>query len=300
MFSKLLKQYKKPTIGLTATPTRLWRGNDHFSGKPVTMSKMLHRTRPKAFSSIISVTQIRELLEGGFWCKPKYDVRDFDTQLLTWNKANSEYTDRSVEHALSANNTRREAVDAAVMAHETYGRRHVLIFTTSIESAHWIAAALGPKAAALSSKTKKRERKRILREFKSGKLSYVVNVEVLTTGFDFPSLDCIILGRPTQSYALYYQMICRGVRPFESKPNCLVIDLVDNFSVFGAVDDMTVYDHPEHGWGIYLGRRIITNVPVNEMKYIKDTTSTRQTIGRGQFRTLAPLRDPHTLPRIHL
>lgn len=64
-------------------------------------------------------------------------------------------------------------------------------------------------------------------------MRFVVNVGVLTTGFDFPALDCIILARPTKSLALYYQMVGRGVRPFPKKETCEVYDLCGNWGTFG-------------------------------------------------------------------
>ena len=63
----------------------------------------------------------------------------------------------------------------------------------------------------------------------------MVNVGVLTTGFDFPNLDCIILSRPTKSLALYYQMVGRGVRPAPNKEKCDVFDLCGNWATFGNV-----------------------------------------------------------------
>lgn len=270
MYGQLLQHYKGPVVGLTATPTRLWTGNNPFTGQKETMSKMLHRIKPRVFSHVIDVIQIPELVTQGYWTKPLYDVRDFDTTYLAWNTTRSDYTEASILKALEANETREEAVKAAKKAHTVFGRRHVLIFTVSVKDAQWIAGQLGERAAYLHAETPAAERRRILRDFKAGDLSYVANVEVLTTGFDFPSLDCILLGRPTQSYALYYQMVGRGVRPFQSKPNCLVVDLVNNFSTFGPIEEMRVEDHPVHGWGIYLGRRIITRVPVGQVKYVQE------------------------------
>ena len=85
----------------------------------------------------------------------------------------------------------------------------------------------------VSSKNTKKEREEILSDFKSGKVSFVVNVGILTTGFDFPALDCIILARPTKSLALFYQMVGRGVRPAQNKTNCEIYDLCGNWGTFG-------------------------------------------------------------------
>lgn len=72
-------------------------------------------------------------------------------------------------------------------------------------------------AKVITAKTKSEERDNIITGFKDGNIKIVFNVGVLTTGFDHPSLDCIILIRPTRSIGLYYQMIGRGVRIAEGK-----------------------------------------------------------------------------------
>jgi len=59
----------------------------------------------------------------------------------------------------------------------------------------------------------------------------------LTTGFDFPELDAIIMARPTNSLSLYYQIIGRGLRKAEGKENCLLIDLSGNVNKFGKIEN---------------------------------------------------------------
>lgn len=75
--------------------------------------------------------------------------------------------------------------------------------------------------------TTKEERRDIIEEFKSGKLPILVNCGILTTGFDYERLDCIILARPTKSKILYTQVIGRGLRLHPDKENCMIIDVVD-------------------------------------------------------------------------
>jgi DNA repair protein RadD len=66
------------------------------------------------------------------------------------------------------------------------------------------------------------------RLFERGKLKYLCNVNVLTTGFDAPHIDCVALLRPTMSPGLYYQMVGRGFRLHPGKQNCLVLDFGGN------------------------------------------------------------------------
>ena len=73
-------------------------------------------------------------------------------------------------------------------------------------------------------------------------LKYLVNVNVLTTGFDAPNIDCVVLLRPTNSPGLYYQMVGRGFRLHPSKENCLVLDFGGNILRHGPVDDLQIKD----------------------------------------------------------
>jgi DNA repair protein RadD len=89
------------------------------------------------------------------------------------------------------------------------------------------------------------ERDRVLSDFRSGKLKYLVNVNVLTTGFDAPNIDCVAMVRPTLSPGLYYQMVGRGFRLHEGKENCLVLDFGGNVLRHGPVDAVRVR-RPKH------------------------------------------------------
>ncbi len=80
------------------------------------------------------------------------------------------------------------------------------------------------------------ERDATLEDFKTGKLKNLVNVNVLTTGFDAPNIDCVVMVRPTMSAGLYYQMVGRGFRLHEDKTDCLVLDFAGNILRHGPVD----------------------------------------------------------------
>jgi superfamily II DNA or RNA helicase len=107
--------------------------------------------------------------------------------------------------------------------------RKALIFTPTVELAHEMAEVFqegGVAAEALDGGTPHNERKAILARLKSGATRVVANAAVLTEGFDEPTLDCIIVARPTLSRPLYVQMVGRGTRTFPGKQDCMVIDLV--------------------------------------------------------------------------
>jgi DNA repair protein RadD len=86
-------------------------------------------------------------------------------------------------------------------------------------------------------------------DFRSGKLKYLCNINVLTTGFDAPNIDCIAMLRPTMSPGLYYQMTGRGFRLHESKKDCLVLDFGGNIVRHGPVDCLRITDAAVRGDG---------------------------------------------------
>jgi superfamily II DNA or RNA helicase len=97
------------------------------------------------------------------------------------------------------------------------------------------------KAEAIYGELSKSKRSEILRKFRSGEIDVLCNCQLLTEGFDEPSIEAIILARPTKSKTLYCQMVGRGVRPYKDKKHCLIYDLSDeihnicNFNVLGGI-----------------------------------------------------------------
>jgi DNA repair protein RadD len=138
----------------------------------------------------------------------------------------------------------REAITIAALK-ETVAlaadRKHWLIFASGIEHAKHIAEFLeshfGITAAAVHSQLTDEERDRYLKDFRSGKIQAIVNNNILTTGFDFPEIDCIVMLRPTASPGLWVQMLGRGTRPALGKENCLVLDFAGNTKRLGPIND---------------------------------------------------------------
>lgn len=81
----------------------------------------------------------------------------------------------------------------------------------------------------MSGKTKPKERERVLRDFRRGRLDALVSCEVLTEGYDESRVSCVVMARPTASRGLYYQCVGRGMRidPASGKSDCLVLDVID-------------------------------------------------------------------------
>ncbi len=118
------------------------------------------------------------------------------------------------------------------IAERTKNRRSVLLFAAGVEHGKRVAQTLserhGLECGFVSAATPKGERAELIQRFCDGDLKYLCNVQVLTTGFDSPRIDCVGLLRPTMSPGLYVQMVGRGLRIAEGKTDCLVLDYVKN------------------------------------------------------------------------
>jgi DNA repair protein RadD len=242
MYERFINGLSLPVVGLTATPYRLRSYRHWATGEPTGESRILTRTRPKLFKKIIHITQIGELYASGHLSPVKY-VQDltYNAKAIKSNTTGAGYDDK----ALLEYNKRMEVINKAVKVVLGTRQNHCLMFTkfrSESQQAVSMIEGNGVSCVEISAETKKRDREQILHDFKSGRIKCVVNVGVLTTGFDFPALDCIILARPTKSVALYYQMVGRGIRVTDDKDFCAVYDLCGNVKQFGKIEEFEIYD----------------------------------------------------------
>lgn len=252
----------RQVIGLTATPYRLGKGLNGAS-----MLKFLTRTRPRIFERMLYYCQISELLNKGYLADLKYyDLTSIDLSRVRSNSTGADYDDNSLirEYERSGFYDKLTTTTLRVLRPKDGSQRNgILVFTKFTKEAEELVEKLkykGINAETVSAQTKKYERDRIVTEFKEGKIKVVANVGVLTTGFDHPALDTIILARPTKSLALYYQMIGRAIRPFKGK-NGWIIDLGGSFKQFGRVQDLKIgLEKPNtQMWAVFSNGRQLTN-----------------------------------------
>ena len=129
------------------------------------------------------------------------------------------------------------------------------MFTRFTTEAEHLSRKFGDIAGFVCGETPKRERERLLADFKTQKLHFMCNVGVLTTGFDYPALDTIVMARPTRSLALWYQIVGRALRPYDGKDGW-VVDLCGTYNRFGRVEDLVIRDNEGRGmYEIYSGNR---------------------------------------------
>lgn len=122
-------------------------------------------------------------------------------------------------------------------------RRAGIVFCVNVAHAEAVLDALhdaGEAAALVHGGTPKDERAELIAEFQAMRLRWMVNVNVLSEGFDAPHIDCVAMLRPTKSPGMYYQQVGRGFRMAPGKADCLVLDYAGNMLEHGPVDAIRV------------------------------------------------------------
>ena len=215
--------------GLTATPYRLGSGyifQMHPDGKVNTPDT----AKDPYFMKCVSAIQAPELIEQGYLTPPLVGTAGagkYDTSGLVANKAGN-FDATAVDQAYHGHGRLTSAIVADVVA-QTRGRKGVMFFAATVQHAQEIMASLPPHMAAIvTANTPSGERRSILARFLARDLKYLVNVSVLTTGFDAPHVDCIAILRKTESVGLLQQIIGRGLRLDNDKTDCLILDYTTN------------------------------------------------------------------------
>jgi DNA repair protein RadD len=249
-------------LGLTATPLKLQTNMDeHF--RPFSKLVMLTSKSKKGnyFKDIIHVAQIKEMCDLGFWSPLQYESYDFDTGALVYNSTNAEFTDESIKRAYKQQDISGKIIKRIS---ELPDRKSILIAVPSIDEAKELSTRL-PSCEAVFSGMPDSDRDRIIDDFKNLRLRIVVQVTILSVGFDHPQLDCIITGRPTASLSWWYQFVGRVTRIHSEKENGLVIDFVGSVPKFGKVEDL-YFEKEEPLWKLYgEGQKLLTGIPLHEI-----------------------------------
>lgn len=260
-YKQFIEAKNRQVVGLTATPYRL----DRAEGGSIL--KFLTRVRPRIFSKVIYCCQIGELLSKGYLADLHYyDLTELDLRRVRSNSTGADYDERSLlaeYERCGFYDKLSNTVVKVLQPKSGIPRKGVLVFTAFTKEARQLVdklQSLRINAAIVTGETPKKEREAILEGFKRREIKVVANVGVLTTGFDYPALDTVVLARPTKSLGLYYQMVGRAIRPFEGKDGWIV-DLSGNYSRFGNVADLFISRPPgTTKWAVYSRGTQLTNV----------------------------------------
>ena len=213
-------------LGLTATPYRLamgWIYRYHYRG-------FVRGDDEKPFQHCIYELPLSFMINRGYLTRPELvnaAVAQYDFSSLAQDRF-GEYAEKDVNELLSKHQRVTRAIIEQVMELAAE-RKGVMIFAATVDHAREITGYLPEHETALvTGATEMKERAQLIQRFKQRQLKYLVNVSVLTTGFDAPHVDFISILRPTQSVSLYQQIVGRGLRLDDGKRDCLVIDYAGN------------------------------------------------------------------------
>lgn len=235
-----LRQYNPSlkVIGLTATPYRMDSG-------------LLTQGEHRIFTDICYEADVGDLIKKGYLCPliarngaTRADLSDVHTR-------GGEYVAGELQAAMDKDHLIEGALDE--VARYAHDRKHILGFCAGIEHAEHCAKAArerGWTADFVSGDMANGIRDAKINAFKEGRTRLLFNAMLLTTGFDAPHIDCILMLRPTKSTGLYVQIMGRGLRKHPSKENTLILDFAGNVERHGPIDQIKVRGKAEKGEGV--------------------------------------------------
>ncbi|MFY2508454.1 DEAD/DEAH box helicase family protein [Vibrio pectenicida] len=213
-------------LGLTATPYRLgmgWIYQYHTRG-------LVRTEEPRFFRDCIFELPIRYLLDENFLTP----ARMMDTPILSYDFSQlkpsntGRYKEAELDMVIDQDKRATPQIVLQII-HLAHSKQGVMIFASTVRHAQEILSLLPKTESALViGDTSATERGSIIEKFKQQHIKYLVNVSVLTTGFDAPHVDLIAIMRPTESISLYQQIVGRGLRLSPGKEECLVLDYAGN------------------------------------------------------------------------
>lgn len=236
-----------PICGLTATPGR----SDGETGKLVNRFEA-HLLQPELTEDpAYEQDPLQYFREQGYLAKPKHIIYDSGREYAV-NEQDVEVTEAVINAELLDELANDEWRNVQMMKRlqEIPARSQTLVYACTVNHAEYLATvmnALGRKAAAISAETPKATRRIYIDAFKNGEVEFLFNYGVLTTGFDAPKTEYIVICRPTTSVVLYEQIVGRGLRGprFGGTEYCTIIDFADNLHRLGKP---LAYARFQHFW----------------------------------------------------
>ena len=229
MYRKFIEKIRPSfVIGLTATPYRLGQG--------------MITDGDAIFNDIIDVVSIKDLQRQGYLALLRSKSTAVHYDLSKVRTRGGEYIESELQEATRDFGTNEAVCDEIVKSARFYRRKHILIFCTGIEHAETISNLLnerGMESLFVTGSMSQAEREKRLDAFTSGHVQALTNVSLVTTGFDYPDIDMIVLLRATLSTGLYMQMLGRGLRlKSDENKDCLVLDFAENVMRHGPITEV--------------------------------------------------------------
>lgn len=245
-------------LGFTGTPFRLSTGMIFSLDLK---NRLVENAVDPYYKKLIYQVTCNELIEQGYLTPIQVGVVEekYNTQDLKIDIKNETFTTKSLE-AMTADHSTTERIVNDFLR-KTADKNAVMIFCTSIKHAEEVYSLMPEgQAVMLHGKMSKADQKNAVSGFKSGQYKYFLNVDMATVGFDCPRVDCLVLLRPTSSNRLMQQILWRGVRLYEGKEYCLLLDYTDNIpNLFG--DDPDIFTPQIKAYGSKSSEKITFSCP---------------------------------------
>lgn len=222
-------------IGLTATEYR-------------TDSGLLIEGEDRVFTDVAYQANVGTLIKEGYLCPLVMKGGATKADLSNVHVRGGDYIPAEAQKAMNHDHLIHGALDE--VAQFADDRKHILGFCAGVEHAQRcmeLAQERGWTANYVHGGMTPTQRDYIINSFKQGKIRFLFNANILTTGFDAPLVDCIIMLRPTKSTGLYVQIMGRGLRKHASKENTLVLDFVGAVALHGPIDAIVVKSKRKKG-----------------------------------------------------
>lgn len=210
-------------LGLTATPYRLGLGWIYERSQ----TGEIKTEQPRFFKQCVFELSLPYMIKNQYLTVPvKVDIPVTSYDFSELSESDRMYTTSEVEEILKNQKQLTPLIIKNIVdITERYHRKGVMIFSASVRHAEEILSYLPEGQARLVvGDTTMATRDQIITDFKASKFKYLVNVSVLTTGFDAPHVDVIAILRPTESNSLYQQIVGRGLRVSPEKKDCYILD----------------------------------------------------------------------------
>lgn len=211
-------------VGLTATPYRT--GSGMLAGPD------------KMFHGVCYEAKTQALIDDGFLSKLTNQASDTKANLKSVAVRGGEFVACQAEAAFTSGNLVHDACcEITIRCDE---RKSILVFCSGVDHAEQVRFSLqhitGQPVGLITGQTAAQERADLLSAFRGQRLRWLVNCDVLTTGFDAPCIDAVAVLRATMSPGLFAQMVGRGLRTTAGKSDCLILDFGSNLQRHGPLD----------------------------------------------------------------
>jgi len=214
-------------FGLTATPFRT--------------NGVIHGDKRSLFDRMSYVAPLSRMFDDGFLTKPE-TLPTVSVDLSGVSTTAGDFNQKEAQSKFlaywSINGKTKEIIATA----NENNRKSVAVFCSGVahaELVHQELIAMGERSAVVTGDTLPILRATHLEQFKSRNIRWIVNVDCLTTGWDAPVVDCIVVARGTQSAGLFAQIVGRGTRLYPGKTECHIVDFGGNIDRFGPIDSET-------------------------------------------------------------